>query len=105
MRNPTFKVNVFSLVHNAALQEFQYFNLDLCLTNTIQQNSYIFVLREVLDRYIVQVEQIVIKSVIKSIKISPERLMSVASEGKTVRGVLMFVKGDRRQARPMRRDE
>lgn len=57
-RNQTFKVNVVSLVHNAALQEPQDVNLDLCLTNTIQRNGHISVSRGALDRDLVQAERI-----------------------------------------------
>lgn len=53
MRNPTFEADIFTLIYNAALQEFQYVNLDLCLVNTFQQNSYI--LCEDLDKDIVPV--------------------------------------------------
>ena len=34
MRKQTLEADIFALVHNAALQEFQYAKLDLCLTNT-----------------------------------------------------------------------
>lgn len=36
MRNQAFEVDIFTLIYNAALQEFQYVNLNLCLTNTFQ---------------------------------------------------------------------
>lgn len=34
--NQTLKVDIFTLVHNGALQEFQYANLHLCLTHIFQ---------------------------------------------------------------------
>lgn len=67
MRNQTLKVDVFSFMHNAAFQEFQDGNLDLCLANIFEQKSE--------DLY---------KTVIKC----------SAKSRETERSVLIFVKKD-----------
>lgn len=41
MRDQALKADVVTLVYDAALQEFQYFNLNLCLTNKYQQQLHI----------------------------------------------------------------
>lgn len=39
-RHQALEANVFALAHHAALQEFQYADLDLCLTDGFRQSGY-----------------------------------------------------------------
>lgn len=52
MRHQTLKMDIFTLVHDAALQEFQNANLDLCLINIFQQSSYTVCFSDMSDKAI-----------------------------------------------------
>lgn len=83
MRHQTLKADIFTLVYNTALQEFQYANLNPCLTNTFQQNGYLITQSEhVIDKKFAEEFYSRLECVFISIKISEKLLLWVPRQEK-----------------------